>query len=414
MNTTEIGAYIKEPHKLGSEHVQALKNLCEAHPYSGMLHMLFLKALGNSKSVDFESNLKHYAIHIPNRALLFHLIHDEHELLTTIDTESSELNNQDNIQLIEPDLPKETEETAPELNHAVDSDDNFSHIDTIEIQGENTIEAEAVNTTLSTDVEIEDVEKEEAIELHPEHLQTEDFESFTNQSAATEEINETPTLSHADDSAELEITIDNTSDINSIDNTITFEGFSALEEEVQKEEFLENEASPSASLESEQFEPLTTDDGDSVLHNTQETHKKSFYDWLNPNTDRTISTSQEETTDKIEIRDNQTAEIIDSEDIEELSPEKSKEKVQAIVDKFIQEEPRISRPKAEFFSPVKNAKESVNEDGIPVSETLAKIYELQGNYPKAILVYEKLQELMPQKINGFTVKIAELKNKMSS
>jgi hypothetical protein len=408
MNTAEIGAFIREPHKLGSEHVQALKNLCEIYPYSGMLYILYLKALGNSKSVEFESHLKHYAIHIPNRALLFHLIHDEEDFLSTIDTESSPIINQEINHSIEPELPKETENIAPEFNPAVNSNNkDYLNID-IEIQPVNNEESEIVDIPFSSLAE-----KEVEIEFYPGHSQKEDSEAIITQSPAIEHIVETPIQTPSDESAESEITIDETSDDNSIDNTITFEGFSPLEGKAQKNKFPEQELPLSASQVTEQLNPINTEDGDSARISNDKVPKKSFYDWLTPtSTDIKIVKFQEEATEKREVLENNTEKTLDSEHTEQSSSEKSKEKVQALVDKFIREEPRISRPKAEFFSPTKNAKESVNEDGIPVSETLAKIYELQGNFPKAIQVYEKLKELMPQKTNRFSEKIAELKNKI--
>lgn len=85
-----------------------------------------------------------------------------------------------------------------------------------------------------------------------------------------------------------------------------------------------------------------------------------------------------------------------------------------IIDRFIAEEPSISRQKNEFFSPPKKAKESLDENSIPVSETLAKIYAAQGNYPKAIHVYHQLMLAFPEKKLLFAVRIEELKKKITT
>ena len=59
----------------------------------------------------------------------------------------------------------------------------------------------------------------------------------------------------------------------------------------------------------------------------------------------------------------------------------------------------------------KKAKESVDENKMPVSETLARIFELQGNIPKAIYVYEQLSLIFPKKKTYFASQINLLKKK---
>jgi hypothetical protein len=75
-------------------------------------------------------------------------------------------------------------------------------------------------------------------------------------------------------------------------------------------------------------------------------------------------------------------------------PEKKKQ--ESLIDKFIATDPRIVA-KAEFFSPVNIARVSVIDTEEVVTETLAKIYVQQGNYSKAIKIYEKLTLKYPEK-----------------
>ena len=91
--------------------------------------------------------------------------------------------------------------------------------------------------------------------------------------------------------------------------------------------------------------------------------------------------------------------------------EKSENQLSAfeLIDKFIKDEPRINPVKTEFFSPVNMAKQSVAEDITFVSETLAKIYVLQGNYAKAIQAYESLRLKYPEKRLYFASQIKNLK-----
>jgi tetratricopeptide (TPR) repeat protein len=75
--------------------------------------------------------------------------------------------------------------------------------------------------------------------------------------------------------------------------------------------------------------------------------------------------------------------------------------LESILDKFLRENPRMSRQKAEFYNPSNMAKQSVEEDDEIATETLAKIYLKQGHYKKAIRIYEKLCLIYPHRITYF-------------
>lgn len=122
-----------------------------------------------------------------------------------------------------------------------------------------------------------------------------------------------------------------------------------------------------------------------------ETGKKSFTSWLKSGTSGAVENTVNEPAAEVE------------------KPSKKQE----IIDKFIAEEPSIQRNKTAFFSPSQKAKASLDEGTVPVSETLAKIYEAQGNYPKAIHVYHQLILNNPEKKTLFAVRIEELKKKLS-
>ncbi len=97
-----------------------------------------------------------------------------------------------------------------------------------------------------------------------------------------------------------------------------------------------------------------------------------------------------------------------------------KEAINAVVNDFADFDPseglfgEVDKPKQEFFSPTKKAKESLDEGHLPVSETLAKIYVAQGNYPKAIEAYSQLSLKYPEKKIFFANLIKDLQKKINS
>ncbi len=99
----------------------------------------------------------------------------------------------------------------------------------------------------------------------------------------------------------------------------------------------------------------------------------------------------------------------------ESEPEKPKKMSRKeLIDKFILENPSISRPKAEFYNPISVAQNSIIDQENIVSETLAKIYEKQGYFEKAISIYEKLGLNYPKKSRYFAAQIERLQESKES
>ena len=85
-----------------------------------------------------------------------------------------------------------------------------------------------------------------------------------------------------------------------------------------------------------------------------------------------------------------------------------------LIDKFIAENPSISKPRAEFYNPISVAQNSIIDKGDIVSETLAKIYEKQGYFEKAISIYEKLSLNNPEKSVYFAAQIERIKESQTN
>ncbi len=81
-----------------------------------------------------------------------------------------------------------------------------------------------------------------------------------------------------------------------------------------------------------------------------------------------------------------------------------------LIDKFILDEPRISKPRATFFNPTDSAIRSNLDEEEIVSETLAQLYAKQGNIQKAVHIYEKLSLLNQEKSRYFAAQIENLKS----
>ena len=107
---------------------------------------------------------------------------------------------------------------------------------------------------------------------------------------------------------------------------------------------------------------------------------------------------------KIEVK-----EVVENKLQETENTNNVKQDVESILDKFMRENPSITRPKSEFFNPANVAKLSVEEKDEIVSETLASIYLKQGLIKKAILTYEKLSLIYPHKITYFAALINKIK-----
>jgi len=85
-----------------------------------------------------------------------------------------------------------------------------------------------------------------------------------------------------------------------------------------------------------------------------------------------------------------------------------------LIDKFIENEPSITRQKGTFFNPVDAARSSVVDQENIVSETLAKIYMDQGFYDKAIKTYQKLSLKFPEKSAYFAALIEKAEKELET
>ena len=177
------------------------------------------------------------------------------------------------------------------------------------------------------------------------------------------------------------------------------------------EEVLENEIAKqvvSAIVEKQMFNL-----SDTQLVFNQNKEPENFTDWL-----RLIQKSNKQLSAE-NILDTNTDNNTDiktrlekSKIITQESALNKKLKNLALIDKIIENSPGQIKIKDDqkFYSPEHNAKESLLENEHLVSETLAKIYALQGSVNKAVRAYEILSLKFPQKSAYFASLIQKLKN----
>jgi hypothetical protein len=133
----------------------------------------------------------------------------------------------------------------------------------------------------------------------------------------------------------------------------------------------------------------------------------SFTDWLNK-VKKEAGTIQITTSTKQPEQKEEEKALEKEQKTEKKSVDYSQKR--QIIDKIIESEPgRIKLGNTKFFTPNVDAKQSLLENEHLVTETLAKIYALQGNISKAIRAYEILSLKFPQKSVYFASLIEKLK-----
>ncbi|MDR0224350.1 MAG: hypothetical protein LBI32_04750 [Myroides odoratus] len=176
--------------------------------------------------------------------------------------------------------------------------------------------------------------------------------------------------------------------------TVQSESISIVEPLVQEEQ---KTVSPVEELEDklEIGKPLAFEAGE----------KYSFQEWLKLSKQQPIVRELDTKNKEIQAEKEEKEEIIME---DEKNFQKSLEKKQAMIDKFIETNPKIIPTKKVTASPI-NVELSVQENTSLMTETLAKIYLEQKKYQKAIQAYEILILKYPEKSSFFANQILDIK-----
>lgn len=362
MNKVQFISYVETPEKMSGNDSVLLGELLKNFPYFQTAHLLYAKSLHNINSIHYNNQLRVTAAYATDRKMLHRLITKqvETEAIKVPDTKTEVIQKEVEVRSVTEILEeKKIEEAVINLIKEEVAEHNIQPIVTEDIIVP--VVKEIVAEEIPVVTEIKEVIEEEKIET-PIVSQEETLE--VRDQLETGYLNEI-----IDASVEIEILA--TPLLNS----------SEEKQETIESNFVLNHQEPVIEEKEDTSTTLSVTDINAL----------SFTDWLkHVNTGTTIKEETEEEIDT-ESADNQ------------MSPFE-------LIDKFIRDEPKLSRPqKTEFFSPVNMAKQSVAEDITFVSETLAKIYVLQGNYAKAIKAYENLRLKYPEKRLYFASQIKNLR-----
>ncbi|MGZ4049329.1 MAG: hypothetical protein ACXVNN_08195 [Bacteroidia bacterium] len=400
MNKTQFISFMESPDKMSGSDSVLLSELLKNFPYFQTAHLLYSKSLHNQNSIHYNNQLKITAAYATDRKVLHRLITKKIEADTKITTipeikniaedkkiaeevikiVKEEVKEQNIPVIVEEKVITESKaevaeipviETAQEKVIEKTTEDKKNHEELIKVVAEDIKEQKTpvtIEETLLAETKVEIVEvpviektEEKVIEKIVERIHEEQINEEKIKELEPEYIAEAVNAS-----VEIEML-----------NTDIFEESKIREDqEVIESDFVLN----TQTVEEKKEEKLPEIDHESL----------SFTDWLKHiNSGGTIPLEKEEIVEK-----KKEGKVLDQFEL---------------IDKFIREEPKISRPKTEFYSPVNKAKQSVADDITFVSETLAKIYVLQGNYAKAILAYENLRLKYPEKRLYFASQIKNLR-----
>ena len=402
-----IATLIAQPEQVAAGHIEDLTALIEKYPYCSSLYILQLKGLSKSSSVGFEQQLKVAASHVSDREHLFFMINpkiqekveSEEDLMQTAvedNTASSNSVSTDEIEVKQDDneasSETKTEENATKSDDTEDATDKIDFIDT-----STPLRAE------KQDSQVEQIETETASEVISED-QVQKKKEETSDSSFEEEIEAQAS------SANYEAFVDTSTPLRT-----------EAEEVVQEstEEITSSVSSIEEKSEIEvDFDGVQNVDDQSISENASsevQPEHKSFVEWLKyKQTVAEGKTPKQTSASKEKTESEQEKTELTAKETESKSEKKmSKKEINHLLDKFIEEEPTISRPTKAFFSPSESAKKSLEESEALVSETLAKIHMMQGNYGKAIDTYKKLSLLYPEKSTFFASQIEKIKEKQS-
>lgn len=422
MNQDSLSNIVNQNEQLNADVVIDLVQLCQSFPYFSLPYVLLSKHYALKHDFRTENTLFQAALRVSDREWMFQYIHKTNSLLAE-NQNILEVTVEKAIEAFEPPNPTtevhsqsieptETSGTEPILEtQSIDSELIFTHepkskstfeiaFDTLDAVAEfepQNSEIEQIESVFDPEIKLEG-EIFKITETLYNSVQQEEFREETEEKMPVHEFNKEPESMLFIPSIEAE-TIIETSDleVEKTNRTWLFDPDTDLQlnEGNTKSSEKENTAEPILEK-SKPFKEIQFAAG----YNIEDYFKIENVNAIEP----------EKPTFEPEVQNNDFFAWLNSGLSNQGPINKPKEVSKSVlIDKFIQENPSIQRPKQEFFSPEKAMKKSEVLDTNLATETLAKIYAMQGHPEKAIKVYNQLQLKFPEKLSYFASLINKIK-----